>query len=75
MNRNDQPMLSTLRSCGIKKLVSKELLSLGSGSKVVTETVVRRNYASLIFSKSQNVKNVVGKSKRLFSTEVRFAWI
>lgn len=34
------------------------------------ETVVRRNFTSLVFGKSNSVKTVVTKSKRLFSTEV-----
>lgn len=64
-------MLSTLRFCGNKNLLSKEVLSLVSSSKITAETIVRRNYASLIFSKGKNVKSVMNNSKRLFSTEVQ----
>ena len=63
-------MLSTLRFCGNKNLLTRETLSLVSSSKFTAETILRRNYASLLFSKTKNIKGITNKSKRFFSTEV-----
>lgn len=63
-------MLSTLRLCGTKSVISNKAITIISCPKGAAEVILRRQFVSLIGSKSQNAKNSVVKMRRLFSEEV-----
>lgn len=69
-HRKDNSMLSTLRYCGTRSLISKETVTVVFCPRSVSEALLRRQFASLVGSKSQNVRKAFGKTRRFFSEEV-----
>ena len=70
LSKKPYPMLSTLRIGCCRFVVSKGLARAVPPCELTCDTLFRRGYASLLTKKSSDVKNVLVRGRRLFSTEV-----